>query len=179
MGAINPTPLQGFAAITDSLLKDRKFTKNISTIKTILLTYQRLIDYTLNLRDFTLLFLRLILAYGFLDPALSKLRNPAAIADWFASMGYPFPTLNAYLSGITEISGVILLTIGFAVRFISLPLIIIMIVAIATVHWNNGFAAGENGLKIPLYFMLMLFTLVVYGSGKISLDHLIGKWLKH
>jgi hypothetical protein len=48
-----------------------------------------------------------------------------------------------------------------------------MIVAIKTVHWANGFDAGNNGFEIPLYYLIMLLTLMVFGSGKISLDNFI------
>ena len=52
-----------------------------------------------------------------------------------------------------------------------------MMVAIKTVHWENGFPAGENGYEIPLYYLLMLITLMCFGSGKISLDHFVKKYL--
>ncbi|MDH6253817.1 putative oxidoreductase [Chryseobacterium sp. H1D6B] len=126
-----------------------------------------------RLKDLPLLFIRLILAYGFFNPALMKLKDIHGIADWFESIGIPFPLFNAYLTAVTEILGVILLMLGLFSRFISIPLLITMIVAVITVHGTNGFEAGENGFEIPLYYMIMLFTLVVYGSGKISLDYLL------
>jgi len=48
-----------------------------------------------------------------------------------------------------------------------------MLVAIKTVHLANGFEAGSNGYEIPLYYIIMLITLVVYGPGKISIDRII------
>lgn len=128
-----------------------------------------------KLKDLPLLFIRLILAYGFFKPALMKVKDVNSIAEWFASINIPFPTLNAYLATGTEVLGVLLLTIGLFSRIISIPLIITMIVAIITVHLENGFEAGENGFEIPLYYIIMLFTLVIYGSGKLSLDHLLFK----
>ena len=125
------------------------------------------------LKDLPLLFLRLILAYGFYTPALNKLKDFNSVGEWFDSMNYPAPLLSAYLAGITETLGVILLIIGLGTRFISIPLMIVMLVAIFTVHIGNGFAAGDNGFEIPLYYFLMLFTLMVYGSGKVSVDYLI------
>ena len=68
----------------------------------------------------------------------------------------------------------LLLTVGLGVRIISIPLIITMLVAIKTVHWGNGFEAGENGFEIPLYYILMLVSLIFTGAGKISLDYLLG-----
>ncbi|MBS1740488.1 HvfX family Cu-binding RiPP maturation protein [Elizabethkingia miricola] len=128
-----------------------------------------------KLKDISLLFIRLILAYGFFNPAMMKIKDVNSIADWFGSMNIPFPHLNAYLSTGTEVLGVILLTLGLFSRIISIPLIITMIVAIITVHWSNGFEAGNNGFEIPLYYMIMLFALIAFGSGKFSVDYLLGK----
>ena len=128
-----------------------------------------------KLQDLPLFFIRIILAYGFYTPAMMKLKDINAIAEWFASIHIPFPMLNAYLATGTEVLGVILLTLGLFSRYISIPLLITMIVAIVTVHWKNGFEAGENGFEIPLYYIIMLFTLIVYGSGKFSLDHWLFK----
>jgi putative oxidoreductase len=126
-----------------------------------------------HLQSIALLSLRLILAYGFYEPAINKWQDIASVASWFGSMGIPFPTLNAYMAATTEIVGVVLLTLGLGVRFISVPLIIVMIVAIVTVHLGNGFSAGNNGFEIPLYYGLMLLVLVSHGAGKLSLDSLI------
>jgi putative oxidoreductase len=125
--------------------------------------------------NLVLLLIRLTLAYGFYKPAVMKWKDINAISGWFESMGYPLPTLNAYLAGITEMAGVVLLILGLGTRIISLPLIFVMLVAIFTVHISNGFEAGDNGFEIPLYYILMLFSLVVYGAGKYSIDYLISK----
>jgi len=128
-----------------------------------------------ELKDLPPLFFRLILAYGFFGPAMIKWRNINGIADWFGSIGIPFPTLNAYMAATTEISAVILLPLGLATRIISIPLMFTMIVAIVTVHLGHGFEAGNNGFEIPLYYLLMLFALFVNGAGRISLDYLISE----
>lgn len=138
--------------------------------------YQNSVKQLSKLHDIPLFFLRLILAYGFFMPATMKWGNVAGIAEWFSSMGIPMPTLNAYLATGTEMAAVILLPLGLATRIISIPLMITMVVAIVTVHLDNGFAAGDNGYEIPLYYMLMLFVLLINGSGKYSLDYLISKW---
>ncbi len=138
-------------------------------------SYQKATNWFSNLNDISLLFLRLILAYGFYMPATMKWGNISGIAEWFGGMGIPFPTLNAYLAATTEMAAVILLPLGIATRFLSIPLIITMVVAIVTVHLDNGFSAGDNGYEIPLYYMLMLFVLLTNGAGKLSLDHIITK----
>lgn len=123
-------------------------------------------------QSIVLLLVRLMLAYGFYEPAMSKWNNIDSVAGWFESMGMPFPTVNAYLAATTEILGVGLLVLGLFTRLISLPLIIIMIVAIFTVHLDNGFSAATNGFEIPLYYMLFLMVFVTHGAGKFSLDNI-------
>lgn len=144
----------------------------------IIQLYQSATQWLTSLKDIPLLFFRLILAYGFYMPAMMKWGNISGIAEWFGSLGIPFPTLNAYLAASTEMAAVILLPLGLATRIISIPLIITMIVAIVTVHLGNGFEAGNNGFEIPFYYMLMLFALLVNGAGKISLDNLISRRVK-
>ena len=126
-----------------------------------------------KLQSVSLLFLRLILAYGFYEPAKMKWSDISSVAEWFGSMGFPLPTLQAYLAASTEALGVLLLTLGLATRLISIPLMVVMIVAITTVHLGNGFSAGDNGFEIPLYYFLMLFALVSHGGGAYGLDRII------
>ena len=121
----------------------------------------------------SLLLARLAVAYGFYEPAMMKWADIDAIAQWFGSMGIPLPTLNAYMAATTEITGVVLLTLGLFTRIISIPLIVVMIVAIITVHLPNGFSAGNNGFEIPVYYMLFLAIFASFGAGKLSLDHLL------
>ena len=127
--------------------------------------------------DVTLLLFRIVLAYGFYSTSSMKWQNISGVAEWFGSLGIPMPTLNAYMAASTESAGVVLLTLGLATRLISIPLIIVMIVAIVTVHWVNGFEAGNNGYEIPLYYLLMLLMLLVKGGGRISLDNVFKRWL--
>jgi len=149
--------------------------------------------------DVSLLLIRLFLVYVFYEPAIMKVNNFSYIAEiWFVELGIPFPTLNAYLATSVEVAGVILLTLGFLTRFISLPLIGTMLVAIITVHGTNGLAMVKelsdvhyvfyegalqfetsyqylNGYENALIYSLMLFVLVTKGSGKFSLDYLLFK----
>lgn len=123
-------------------------------------------------KSLSLLFARLLLAYGFYEPAMMKWSDINGVAEWFGTIGIPFPTINAYMAATTEITGVVLLTLGLFTRLISIPLIVVMIVAITTVHLHNGFSAGNNGFEIPLYYMTFLFIFLTNGAGKFSLDRL-------
>jgi putative oxidoreductase len=124
-------------------------------------------------KNVSLLLARLTLAYGFYEPAMQKWSDISSVAEWFGTLGIPFPTLNAYLAATTELLGVVLLTLGFFTRLISLPLMVVMVVAITTVHLSHGFSAGDNGFEIPLYYLLFLALFASHGAGKFSLDHLL------
>ena len=128
-----------------------------------------------NFKDIGLLLARVLIAYGFLDPALNKWNNIDGVVQWFESLGIPFPVLNTYMAATTEILGVGLLALGLFTRYISIPLIVVMIVAIITVHLPHGFSAGDNGFEIPLYYMSFLLLFVGHGAGKFSLDNFLFK----
>ncbi|MFC1783993.1 DoxX family protein [Candidatus Neomarinimicrobiota bacterium] len=135
-----------------------------------------IILYLEKLKDLPPLLFRIVLAYGFYGPAMMKLKNFNGIVEWFNGMGMPLPKLNAILATGTETAGFVLIFFGLATRLISIPLMVVMIVAITTVHLGNGFEAGNNGFEIPIYYLLMLFSLLITGPGKISLDALITKF---
>jgi putative oxidoreductase len=132
-----------------------------------------------SLKDIPLLLMRLVLAYGFYGTGIMKWKNLDNVAEWFGSLGIPFPVVNTYLAASSEIAGVILLILGLGTRIIAVPLMFTMLIAIITVHIGNGFEAGNNGFEIPLYYFLMLLGLMVNGSGKISLDFLISRMRKN
>ncbi|MCI0552240.1 MAG: DoxX family protein [Anaerolineae bacterium] len=71
--------------------------------------------------------------------------------DWFANpdwgLGLPFPASNAYLVWSAEYFGAILLALGLATRWISIPLMVTMIVAAITVHLENGWQAVHDPMS--------------------------------
>lgn len=128
-----------------------------------------------NFQSLSLFLARLLVAYGFYEPAMNKWKDIESVGAWFETLHIPLPLLNAYLAATTEIVGVALLILGLLTRYISIPLIFVMIVAILTVHLPNGFSAGDNGFEIPLYYMMFLMIFVSFGAGKLSIDHILKK----
>ena len=126
-------------------------------------------------RHYIFLAARLVLAYGFSMPALLKLNDMSETSKWFESMSIPFPIFTAYLVSGLETIGIVLLILGLFTRHISLLLACIMIGAMLFVHAPNGFSVADNGIEIPLYYMIFLLLFASYGPGKYSLDHLIFK----
>ena len=162
--------------------------------------YDRSTGFFDKMEDIPLLLLRIILAYTFYGPAMQKFSGIENTAGFFEYLGIPFPLLNAYMAAGTELLGAVLLTLGLMTRFISVPLLFVMFVAIATVHgvngfhvimpgdaftWENPFINGEevkgtvvvlqNGYEMVMYYIAMLMVLVTKGAGRLSLDFLLFK----
>ncbi|MFP5383585.1 MAG: DoxX family protein [Gammaproteobacteria bacterium] len=67
------------------------------------------------------------------------------IVEWFGNsdwgLGLPFPWLMAFLATATELGGAVLLALGLGTRWITIPVMVTMVVAATTVHWENGWQA--------------------------------------
>ncbi|WP_028293273.1 HvfX family Cu-binding RiPP maturation protein [Oceanobacter kriegii] len=91
------------------------------------------------------LLLRLYLAPVLMQAGWNKLVAFDDTVAWFGNpdwgLGLPFPELMVALAAGTEFFGAWLLVFGLAVRWISIPLMITMLVAALTVHWQNGWLA--------------------------------------
>ncbi|NND55497.1 MAG: DoxX family protein [Gammaproteobacteria bacterium] len=95
--------------------------------------------------------LRLYLAPVFWVAGTNKLNGFENVVAWFGNpdwgLGLPFPTIMAALATGTEVIGAILLVIGLAVRWISIPLLFTMLVAATTAHVENGWQAVADPLS--------------------------------
>ena len=93
--------------------------------------------------------LRLYLAPIFIAVGLHKFMYIEDIASWFGNpdwgLGLPAPRLMAILAASTELFGGIALLLGIAVRWLAIPLMITMLVAIFAVHWDQGWFAVAPG----------------------------------
>jgi putative oxidoreductase len=79
-----------------------------------------------------------------LQAGYNKLSAFDNTVDWFGNaeygLGLPLPFLLASLAISAELLGGVLLLLGLATRWVSVPLMVAMLVAIFTVHWSNGWA---------------------------------------
>ncbi len=98
------------------------------------------------------LLLRLYLVPVLWVAGSNKFINFSSTADWFGNeewgLGLPVPYLFVFLVALIEVLGAIFLLLGFGVRLISIPLMVVMLVAAITVHLKNGWLAiaTESGL---------------------------------
>ena len=96
--------------------------------------------------------LRLYLVPVFWMAGTNKIANIDSTIEWFGNpdwgLGLPAPELMAYLAAYTEAIGALLLLIGLATRWVAIPLMITMLVAIFAVHWPHGWAAiADSGAQ--------------------------------
>lgn len=126
-------------------------------IRTFLLWLQSMLDKTRVVDFLAPLLLRAYLVPVFWVAANNKW-NPfdpdsslQSTINWFADkdwgLGLPFPELMAYLAWGAEYFGAILLLLGLAVRWVSIPLMITMLVAAFSVHWQNGWQAIHDPMS--------------------------------
>ncbi len=111
----------------------------------LLRTLQHYLDTTKIFDFLAPLALRLYLAPVFWMAGLNKWVDIESTAAWFGNsdwgLGLPFPTLMAWSVASIELIGAVMLFVGFGVRWISIPLMITMIVAMLLVHWQHGWQA--------------------------------------
>lgn len=118
---------------------------------------------------------RLTLGWIFLESGWGKLHNLPKVIAFFTSLGIPAPQIQAPFAAFMEFACGVLLLAGLLTRLASLPLIVIMTVAIVTakkgdIHELSDLFAMQEYLNIAL-----LLWLGAYGAGPISLDRLFAK----
>jgi uncharacterized membrane protein YphA (DoxX/SURF4 family) len=106
---------------------------------------QDLLDAVRALDFLAPLALRLYLVPVFWVAGTNKLSGFDDVVAWFGNpdwgLGLPAPLLMAALATGAEVIGAVLLLLGLAVRWISIPLMVTMIVAAVSVHWQHGWQA--------------------------------------
>ncbi len=86
--------------------------------------------------------------------------------------GLGLPAWLGYVSAFTEFLGGLLVLGGFFTRATAFAVFIDLVVAIWKVHWHNGLT-GDRGYEFPLAVATLAFTLIFFGAGAISLDHVL------
>jgi putative oxidoreductase len=96
----------------------------------------------------------------------------------FRSWGIPAPEiLTPFVSGIEFVGGLLLL-VGFLTRFISVPMVIVMIVAIVSAKWGDVDSLETLLDFEEVSYLAMFVWLGIAGPGPVSVDHLFLKVLR-
>ncbi|MGN2249221.1 DoxX family protein [Frateuria edaphi] len=130
--------------------------------------------------------LRLIVGFGFMEHGYAKLaRGPESFTGILHALGMPAPELLAWATILVELFGGLAVLVGAFIPLASIPMAIVLMVAIFTVHLPNGFSSiklqavtasgahfGQPGYETDLLYLAALVALVLGGSGPWALDRL-------
>ncbi len=121
--------------------------------------------------DRGLLLIRVALGLVFFMHGWQKLFvfGVAGTAGFMASLGLPFPTVNAVAITAVELVGGLLLAAGAGTRIVGALLSFSMLVAVITAHAANGFFL-PSGYEYAMTLSLVSLAVVLTGAGKYSVD---------
>jgi putative oxidoreductase len=128
--------------------------------------------------------LRLIVGFGFVAHGHAKLsRSADGFGAILHAIGVPFADLLAWATILVEIGGGLLILAGAFVPLAAIPMIVVLLVAIFTVHLPNGFSSikllsydaagahfGQPGYETDLLYVAALLSLCIGGAGPFSVD---------
>jgi putative oxidoreductase len=131
--------------------------------------------------------LRLILGFGFMQHGYAKLaRGFEHFTAILHALGMPAPGLLASATIGVELLGGLAVLLGLLIPLASVPMAVVLLVAIFTVHLPNGFSSikllsvdaagahfGQPGYETDLLYLAALAALVLGGSGPLALDNLL------
>jgi hypothetical protein len=128
-------------------------------------------------RDAALLVLRVVLGGVFIAHGVDKfyLSGITKTTGQFSALGIPQPKLSAYLAATAETLGGALLVIGLLTTFIASALALLMIAALYFVHLSQGFFVTGGGFEYVLVLIVSLLMIVVFGSGRASVDGILAR----
>jgi putative oxidoreductase len=133
--------------------------------------------------------LRLIIGFGFMQHGYAKLaRGPDDFISVLHAMGLPLPSVSGWATIIVELVGGLMILAGALIPLATVPMAIVLLVAIFTVHLPNGFSSiklqsfdttgahfGQPGYETDLLYLAGLLALCLGGPGPISVDTLLSR----
>jgi putative oxidoreductase len=126
--------------------------------------------------------LRLIVGFGFMQHGYAKFsRGPEGFANILHLIGVPAPHLMAWLTILIEVFGGLAVLLGAFIPLVTIPMTVLMLVAMFTVHLPYGFSSikiqgvvhgraqfGPPGYEVDLLYIAAMAALVAGGSGPLS-----------
>lgn len=133
--------------------------------------------------------IRLIVGFGFLAHGYAKLsRGPESFGVVLQTLGVPEPQALAWLTTLVELVGGGAVLAGAFIPLVSVPMAIVLLTALFTVHSQYGFFSvkfaevtaegirfGPVGYEIILLYLAGLATLAVGGPGRLSLETVLSR----
>ena len=139
--------------------------------------YRRAVKHLEESAFLVLTLVRLVLGSVFIDAGLGKLRHLPDTVQFFMDINLPSPHFSAIFASTHEVICGIFILIGFATRIAAIPLIIIMTVAIIAAQWTDVGSIQDLLSLHDFNYIVLSLILLMFGPGKISIDHVISRYL--
>lgn len=122
--------------------------------------------------DFAPLVLRVVVGAVFAVHGAQKAFSMGldGTSGFLSSLGFPFPVVFAILLIASELLGGLALVAGLYTHWAAKLNLVVALVAFATVHVTKGFFINTGGYEYIIVLAAALFSLMVTGAGKYSLD---------
>lgn len=141
-------------------------------------------DIQKEFSEYAALPLRLMVGYGFMAHGVAKWsKGPEVFTTNLQALGVPAPHIMAWLTIAIELLGGFGVLFGAFVSTVTVPMVGLLVVAIATVHLPFGFSSiklmnvvngraqfGPPGYECDLLYIACMATLVMLGPGPWSFD---------
>jgi putative oxidoreductase len=130
--------------------------------------------------SYGIVLLRLVLGLAIAGHGAQKLfgsfqgGGPAGTAETFGKLRFRRPYTMAILAGVAEFAGGLAFAAGFVTPVAALAIAVVMLNAVVTVHWRNGFWASAGGYEFPLVIWATAIAIATTGPGRFSVDRLLG-----
>ena len=104
---------------------------------------------------------------------LKSVRSGPGIANWFESLGLKPGPVHAWMVTLTELGVGVMLIVGFLTPLAYAGTASIVLVALVTNHWKNGFFINNpgEGYEYVATVAVLSIALGALGPGEWSLDH--------
>jgi putative oxidoreductase len=130
--------------------------------------------------DIALLIVRLVIGLGMAAHGAQKLfgwfggYGLAGTGGFFEGLGFRPGKLFAAAAGLGEVGSGLLIALGIGGALGPAILIMVMLVAIATVHISKGFFVTNGGWELNAAYISIALILAFTGFGAYSLDRVLG-----
>jgi putative oxidoreductase len=139
---------------------------------------ERAVMHTKKLEGLVLLVARLTVGVLFVSTGWGKVHTLEKVTGYFHELGIPMAGFNAVLASFSELICGSLLVIGLVSRLASLPLIVVMIVAILTAKRGDLHGVTDLFGFVEWTYLVLLLVVAVFGPGLASADSILGRWLR-
>jgi putative oxidoreductase len=95
-------------------------------------------------------------------------------AGFFEALGFRPGKFFAAAASVAEVTGGLLVALGLLGPVGPALMLLVMIVAAISVHWQHGLFATTNGIEVPLLYGTAAIGLGLAGFGAYSLDAALG-----